>query len=60
MSLAGLVARLRHQIAALDVDPLVNVGEIIRTEIRPWGSQSTTVVGRVVVTFDYEATEEQP
>ena len=60
VALAGDLARLRHRIAALDVDPLVNVQPTIRTEVRPRAADAITVVGRVVVTFDYEATEEQP
>ena len=62
VALAGELSRLRHRLAALEVDDdgLVNVQETIRTEVRPRGPQAVTVVGRVVVSFDYEATEEQP
>ena len=62
VALAGDVARLRHAVAALDVDPTgnVNVQPTIRTEIRPRASGAVTVVGRLVVSFDYEADAENP
>ncbi|MCY4633239.1 MAG: hypothetical protein OXG04_01810 [Acidobacteria bacterium] len=62
VALAGELARLRHRLAALDVDDdgRVNVAERIVTDIRPRGPEAITVVGRIVVSFDYEATEGQP
>ena len=62
VALAGELARLRHSLAALDVDGdgRVNVGERIVTDIRPRGAQAVTVVGRIAIEFDYEATEEEP
>ena len=62
VSLAGDLARLRHSLAALDVDGdgRVNVGERITTDIRPRGPEAVTIVGRIVVEFDFEATEDEP
>ena len=60
VALAGGLARLRHQIAGMDVDPLVNVQPTIRTDVRPRGPEAITVVGRVTVTFDFEADEARP
>ena len=60
--LAADLARLRHELAVLDPteDGRVNVGERITTDIRPRGPEAITVVGRLVVEFDYEATREDP
>ena len=62
VALAGELARLRHALAVLDPtdDGRVNVGERITTDIRPRGPEAVTVVGRIVVEFDYEATAEDP
>ena len=62
VALAGELARLRHRLAALDVDGdgRVNVGERIVTDIRPRGPEAVTVVGRIVVEFDYEADAQNP
>ena len=63
LGLAGDLARLRHAIAVLDVDPagLVNVQPAMSTErYGPRASDAVTVTGRLVVTFDYEADEEHP
>ena len=62
VALAGELARLRHALASLDPtgDGRANVGERIVTDIRPRGPQAVTVVGRIVVTFDYEATANDP
>ena len=62
VALAGDLARLRHALAALDVDGdgRVNVGERITTDIRPRGPEAVTVVGRLVIEFDYEADAENP
>ncbi len=60
--LAADLARLRHELAVLDPteDGRVNVGERITTDIRPRGPEAVTVVGRLVVEFDYEADAENP
>ena len=62
VSLAGDLARLRHALANLDPtdDGRVNVQPTIRTDVRPRGAQAVTVVGRIAIEFDYEATEEEP
>ena len=62
VALAGDLARLRHALAALDVgdEGRVNVQPTIRTDIRPRGAQAVTIVGRVVLGLDYEATAEEP
>ena len=62
VALAGDLARLRHELAVLDPtgDGRVNVGERITTDIRPRGPEAITVVGRIAVGFDYEATREDP
>ena len=62
VSLSGDLSRLRRAFAALDVDDdgRVNVGERITTEVRPRGPEAVTIVGRLVVEFDYEADEENP
>ena len=61
-ALAGDLARLRHAVAALDVDDSgnVNVQPTIRTDIRPRASGAVTVVGRLACSFDYEADAENP
>ena len=60
--LAADLARLRHELAVLDPteDGRVNVGERITTDIRPRGPEAITIVGRIVVEFDYEADAENP
>ena len=60
--LATDLARLRHELAVLDPteDGRVNVGEGTVTDIRPRGPEAVTVVGRIVVEFDYEADAENP
>ena len=62
VALAGELARLRHRLASLDVDDdgRVNVGERITTDIRPRGPEAVTVVGRVVCSFDFDATTDDP
>ena len=62
VALAGDLARLRHTLAALDVDDdgRVNVGDRIATELRPRDARAVTVVGAVRLTFDYEATGDYP
>ena len=62
VALAGDLARLRHGFASLDVDEdgRVNVGERISTEVRPRPESSVTIVGRLTLQFDYEATAEDP
>ena len=62
VALAGDLARLRHSLASLDPtdDGRVNVGERITTTVRPRGPEAVTVVGRVTIAFDYEATPEEP
>ena len=62
VALAGDLARLRHTLAALDVDDdgRVNVGDRIATEVRPRDARAVTVVGAVRLTFDYEATGDYP
>ena len=60
-SLSGALSRLRHALAALDIDDgRVNVGERITTAIRPRGPEAVTIVGRIAIAFDYEADEEHP
>ena len=62
VALSGSLARLRHALAGLDPtdDGRVLVGERITTTVRPRGADAVTVVGRVTMTFDYEATEDEP
>ena len=62
VALAGDLARLRHRLASLDPtdDGRVLVGERITTTVRPRGAEAVTVVGRVTMTFDYEADAENP
>ena len=62
VSLAGDLSRLRHALAALDVDRdgRVVVGGRIATDVRPRGEGAVTVVGAVRVQFEYEATAEDP
>ena len=62
VTMAGDLARLRHALASLDPtgDGRVNVGERITTAIRPRGAEAVTVVGRITIAFDYEATEDEP
>ena len=62
VALAGDLARLRHALAVLDPtgDGRVNVGEGITTEVRPRGPEAVTVVGRVVCSFDFDATTDDP
>ena len=62
VALAGDLARFRHRLASLDPtdDGRVNVGDRITTSVRPRGAEAVTLVGRVTVTFDYEADSENP
>ncbi len=62
VALAGELARLRHRLAYLDPtgDARVHVGERITTDIRPRGPEAVTVVGRVVCSFDFDATADDP
>ena len=58
VALAGSLSRLRHALAALDVDD-VNVQSTI-PDVRPRDAQAVTVIGRIAVAFDYEADSEHP
>ncbi len=62
VTLSGELARLRHKLAALDVgdDGRVNVRPTIRTDVRPRAPDAITVIGRIAIAFDYEATEDEP
>ena len=62
VALAGDLARLRSRLASLDVgdDGRVNMGERITTTVRPRGPEAVTIVGRIAIEFDYEATEDEP
>ena len=62
LGLAADLARLRPTLAGLDVDPggPVNVDARMTTDVQPRASDAVTVVGRLVVRFDYEETAESP
>ena len=62
VALAGDLARLRHRLASLDPtdDGRVNVQPTIRADVRPRDAQAVTVIGRIAIGFDYEATEDEP
>ena len=61
VTLSAALSRLRHALAALDIDDgRVNVGERITTAIRPRGPEAVTIVGRIAIAFDYESDEEHP
>ena len=54
------LAHLRHRSAGLDVGELTNVQPGMVGSVQPRASDTVTVVGRLVVTFDYEATADAP
>lgn len=60
LGVADDLAHLRHRIAALDVGPLVNVQPQISTVVQPRRSDTVTVIGRLTLAADYEATPDQP
>ena len=62
ITLCGDLARLRFRLAALDVgyDGRVVVGERITTTIRPRDAAAVTIVGRISLEFQYEATADEP
>ena len=58
VSLSGDLSRLRHALAALDVDNVDST--VIRTDVRPRDARAVTVIGRIAVAFGYETDEENP
>ena len=66
VAVAADLARLRHAVVSLDVDPDqelatdVNIHESVTTDVQPRAEGAVTVVGRCVVTFDYVTDGENP
>ena len=62
VALAGDLARLRHPVLGLTFNgPTdVNVHESITAHVQPHREGEVTVIGRLTVGLDYEATKEHP